>query len=113
MIHCARCKVTSDKEKLNKYNSTSYMCNPCNTARLKKYRRTSNGKKAVLRAVNSYEHRNPKRRVAWEKAKRITLQPCEVCGDNNAHRHHPNIDEPLKVVFLCPLHHKEAHLSVV
>lgn len=39
----------------------------------------------------------------------IKKQPCEKCG-KKAHAHHPNYDFPLRVRWLCPLHHMRAHL---
>lgn len=76
----------------------------------RKYRKTPNGKVAVLRAIKRYEAKNPNRRNAWVKAKNIKLKPCEVCGKEPTHRHHPDIKKPLEVQFLCPLHHKEVHM---
>jgi hypothetical protein len=34
--------------------------------------------------------------------------PCFVCGEK-AVAHHPDYDRPLDVVWLCQVHHKEAH----
>ena len=71
----------------------------------RKYRKTKNGKVAILRAVKKYEAKNLKRRRAWYQARKIKLEPCEVCNKMPTHRHHPDITKPLEVVFLCPLHH--------
>jgi hypothetical protein len=42
------------------------------------------------------------------KAKRLTKQPCLICG-NKAQAHHPDYSAPLEVVWLCDPHHKQAH----
>ena len=39
----------------------------------------------------------------------IKRKPCEICGKKNAQGHHPNYNEPLKVIWLCPKHHRELH----
>lgn len=40
----------------------------------------------------------------------IPIQPCEVCGSTHRiHRHHPDYDKPLEVMFLCPKHHQIWH----
>ena len=75
----------------------------------KKYRATEAGRDATQRAVRKYEKSNPKRRKAWDRAQQISKKPCEKCGASNVHRHHPNIERPMEVIFLCPLHHKEIH----
>lgn len=75
----------------------------------RKYRKTPSGKEAVKRAVRKYEAKNRERVSAWKKAEKIPLKPCEVCGKEPTHRHHPDITKPLEVKFLCPLHHKEIH----
>lgn len=58
---------------------------------------------------------NPKKRrahLAVAKAKRtgtLKPQPCVVCRAEPAEAHHPDYDDPLRVEWLCPKHHKEAH----
>ena len=37
---------------------------------------------------------------------------CEVCGSTKRiHGHHPTYSDPLKVIWVCPKHHKEIHMS--
>jgi len=45
------------------------------------------------------------------KSGKIFKQPCFVCG-NVAEAHHPDYSRPLDVVWLCPSHHRQAHLSI-
>lgn len=40
---------------------------------------------------------------------KIKKLPCQVCGKEDSEGHHPDYDRPLDVVWLCMLHHKEAH----
>src|SRR5215471_2170694 len=47
-------------------------------------------------------------REALERSK-VLRQPCEVCGDKNAHGHHDDYAKPLELRWLCPIHHKELH----
>jgi hypothetical protein len=42
---------------------------------------------------------------------RLQRWPCEICG-NKAHAHHPHYGAPLLVTWLCPTHHKAAHLLI-
>jgi hypothetical protein len=36
--------------------------------------------------------------------------PCEYCGrEDNVHGHHDNYDEPLNVMWLCPICHRKRH----
>jgi endogenous inhibitor of DNA gyrase (YacG/DUF329 family) len=80
-----------------------------NTDKLRKYRQTATGKAAVAKAVRRYESKNPHRRLAWNKAAKLPKKPCEKCGTNNkVHKHHPDPAHPLTVIYLCPLHHKQA-----
>lgn len=111
MLMCCRCK-TSGVDYKNKYRNSGY-CRSCHTEKMKTYRATSKGKAAVKRAVKKYEINHPERRLAWNAVARVSTKPCVVCGELRVHKHHPN---PLKrrlVVFLCPFHHKQVHLSKV
>ena len=83
-----------------------------NAERLRKYRKTKRGTEATRKAIKKYESTHPERRNAWNKAQSIKMQPCKICGKFPAHRHHPDLNRPLEVIFLCPLHHKQAHQMV-
>lgn len=41
----------------------------------------------------------------------VTKKPCEVCGLNNVHAHHDDYTRPLNIRWLCPVHHKEWHMT--
>jgi len=61
--------------------------------------------------------RFPERRSAQNvlahavKAGKVIPEPCFICGAK-AEAHHPDYSQPLDVVWLCPLHHKQAHALV-
>lgn len=85
----------------------------------KRYQKTPSGRVAHARAVTSWAISNPKKRAAHRVvtlAKRsgdIAPKPCEVCGAENTHGHHDRYSEPLKLHWLCPKHHVEAHKAAV
>lgn len=40
----------------------------------------------------------------------MKVEPCERCGSTERiHAHHESYSKPLKVMWLCPLHHKQRH----
>lgn len=39
----------------------------------------------------------------------LELQPCEICGDTPAERHHIDYSDPSRVMWLCKLHHSQTH----
>ena len=44
------------------------------------------------------------------KAGRVEKKPCEVCGSTKRiHGHHEDYSKPLKVKWLCPIHHNKLH----
>lgn len=79
------------------------------TEYFKKYRATKKGKEATLKAIKKYEFNHPERKNAWNKAQQLKNEPCIKCG-MKAHKHHPDINKPLEVIMLCPLHHKQQHV---
>jgi hypothetical protein len=66
------------------------------------------------RTTADWRRANPKRWAAQIKlnnalrAGRVQKTPCMVCGER-AEAHHPDYDQPLDVVWLCPAHHKQVH----
>lgn len=117
-MYCRLCKTTDNLTISNTRTlksgeiRSSYVCNPCNTARLRLYRATENGAKNARKAVKKYEKNNQKRKKCWEAVAKIKSNPCEVCGEVKVHKHHPDIEKPLFIKFLCPKHHKAAHLAM-
>ena len=39
----------------------------------------------------------------------ISKMPCERCGAESVQAHHEDYDQPLSVVWLCPMHHATRH----
>ena len=60
---------------------------------------------------------NPKRRAAQiavsnaVRSGRLKPLPCFECGQKSE-AHHPDYDQPLDVVWLCPAHHKQVHAMI-
>lgn len=44
---------------------------------------------------------------------RIVRQPCEVCGAERSQAHHDDYAQPLKVRWMCALHHKLWHQTEI
>jgi len=42
----------------------------------------------------------------------LIRQPCEVCGVMNSEAHHDNYNKPLKVRWLCFIHHRAYHKEI-
>jgi hypothetical protein len=49
--------------------------------------------------------------VALEE-RRLTRQPCVICGDPRSDGHHPDYRSPLKVHWLCARHHGRVHTAL-
>ena len=120
MYYCSKCKTTDGpfiklKRKVlaDGTKKQYYYCNTCNSARHRSYRQTESGKQTTRRAVIAYESRNIKRRPAWNKAKSLGTKPCEVCDESKTDKHHPDINKPLEVIWLCRYHHKQAHRALL
>lgn len=40
---------------------------------------------------------------------RLTKLACEICGNTAVEEHHCDYNEPLEVLWLCPIHHEQWH----
>jgi len=43
----------------------------------------------------------------------LIKQPCEVCGNDKVDAHHEDYTQPLKVMWLCRLHHMRLHAEKI
>ena len=43
---------------------------------------------------------------------KLPKQPCEVCGNPKAQKHHDDYSKPLEVRWLCVVHHNEHHVKL-
>jgi protein-arginine kinase activator protein McsA len=113
--YCQHCGATnvhlhiSSRNIINGKKRVYHRCNKCETERMRAYYKTKKGKAIIKKQVTEYERKNPKKKIAWNIARIIPLQPCCVCGSKKSQRHHPDYSNPLVVVFLCAAHHKELH----
>jgi hypothetical protein len=79
------------------------------------YKRTPKGMSRLRDGGRRYIERNPVKRAAHIlvgnaiRAGKLTRQPCEVCGCENAQAHHDDYGKPLDVRWLCTTHHAEWH----
>ena len=80
-------------------------CNLCHAAYMREWRRRGREKCADRVKVNA--RAIVKMRVRRGKMKRM---PCETCGDE-AQAHHVDYSKPDQVRWLCPSHHRLAHLA--
>ena len=90
-----------------------------NREKIREYNRLYN---MVWRKKNGYhneskwEEDNKYKRLAHYKLRKaikngiIKKETCKKCG-NKAQGHHFNYRKPLCVIWLCPIHHKEEHLT--
>lgn len=93
--------------------------NPENCRALnRKYLATEKGKEAKTRAQKLYRERHKKKVTAHGqvnyaiKMGRLNKLPCQFCGEAKSQAHHADYDRPLDVIWLCDIHHKQAHALV-
>ena len=76
-----------------------------------RYRKRRN---EILAQQKGYCQANPEKRHAKKLAQKVPLDShCEICGTTERlQRHHPNYDEPLKIVTLCRNCHRKLHKPI-
>lgn len=79
-----------------------------------RYHNNNNRKDGALKSFRASHLAHPERKRAADmtaiavRKGLIKKQPCWVCGEK-AQAHHPDYSAPLDVVWLCVMHHRQAH----
>ncbi len=77
--------------------------------------RCRNNKEERRKADKKYrENHSDKRRARGQSRYQIdkgniVRQPCEKCGQPNAHAHHEDYLKPMDIIWLCQKHHMRHH----
>jgi len=125
MKKCRQCKKKFDIKNLIKscvsyYKRKKYLyfsCNPCNTKRVKIYRKTISGNEKIKKIASKQYLKYKLKQSARMKfnrflAKNPSIKPvrCEKCLKNKKlDAHHENYLKPLEVIWLCRLCHIHLH----
>jgi len=96
---CARTKKTRNRDK--EYQKRKRLINP----KIKKiandlYRKNNKIKIKAHKIIHKYI-----------KQGIIKAEKCRDCDRLDTHAHHPDYTKPLKIIWLCPIHHKLEHLD--
>ena len=109
------------KSEKGKAYITAYNNNPKNRAKKRiSGAKSQREKRARMKGYKTQEYREYRRRFPEKvRAHRILNKaikkglikrlPCEVCKAKRVHAHHDDYSKPLKVRWLCPVHHKAIH----
>lgn len=109
--YCTKCKQTKLlSEFLNnrtRKDLHSFYCGDCERAITRSY---YHARQERLRKAK-YAEKNKARAAVKRAVARgaIVKEPCYMCGDVKVYAHHLIYDFPLKVIWLCSLHHAQVH----
>lgn len=66
------------------------------------------------RINNPEKYREEQRLIRAAKKAHPVKNPCERCGEiNGSERHHPDKTKPKEIIWLCKIHHEEAHHGIL
>jgi hypothetical protein len=110
-------KKTSSNGTSHLYEKLLFLCKDCCIIKNRKISRTyyasdkggENVRRAIKKCYYKFKKKSSARHKVWEaikKGKLIRL-PCEKCGNPKSQAHHEDYSKPLKVMWLCPMHHYE------
>lgn len=101
--------IQSRYKKVNGDDVICYVCNPCNTKRIGRYRSTDKGRKKVYESVYRSIKRNKNKQnarcllryhIKQGNIERPSI--CSVCNVNTkVEGHHEDYSKPLNVVWCC------------
>jgi hypothetical protein len=117
---CYRTEVSLNQEKNSEYYRIYYQNRDAFEHRKQlraDYNRTEKGKVSKKGVNERYAKANPHKRAAHRavdgaiRAGKLAPWPCCALPDCGKvpQAHHPDYDQPLDVIWLCPQHHHDAH----
>ena len=116
MKPCSKCGLTKGESEFYQmsmaFDGLRPDCKDCNKKAQHVYNTSEQGRKTdkARRIRDSVKVRaRDALRCKINKSKKITRQPCEVCGTLPTEGHHSDYNEPLEVNWLCTKHHNELH----
>lgn len=120
-VYCVRAAARKNRAARGEYyraKDRERSMQPKRVLMRKKYCKTRRGRAVIARVKAAWALRNPEKIAAarlinnQKRFDRIVVKPCRVCGAKGAHAHHPNYQQPLRVIWLCPKHHKQEHTRI-
>lgn len=115
MKECRDCGV--EFEPLGQYRHNR--CPDCLRIYFREYHRgfsksadqRAKAKKRKSKYVSNNTGKVSARNIAYLAIRRGDLirMPCVKCGNTTVHAHHNDYSKPLKVIWLCALHHTQLH----
>ena len=81
----------------------------------RKFARSEKGQENSRRTSKAKRLKFPEKaqaRLIADRAQRagtLIPEPCSECGEVNVEKHHPDYSQPLKIMWLCRVHHKSLH----
>lgn len=113
-IDCGELKELTDfHRKQDNADGYKNFCRNCSAKRLRNWRNANKDKHKQHDAT--YNLKYPKKRIAKNIVNKAIMsgclerKPCETCGKSKAQAHHPDYDFPMKIIWLCPIHHSKVH----
>lgn len=119
-MYCSHCKTTEGsfiKTSRGIGGKQYYACRPCNTARLKEYRKTKAGAEkariATHKSIQKYKDKQDARNIlnsAIRRGEVVRPLNCSVCNtEAKCHGHHDDYTKPYKVKWVCRGCHSNIH----
>jgi len=118
---CKPCHNDYNKKYNEKYNEKNRLKISERSRSAKRWLKSDQKEKARIRS-SEWRNKNPReferKRYAYYCVRKALLcgklkkLACIKCGSDKSIAHHENYDKPLKVIWLCYMHHKHRHVEI-
>ena len=108
---CSKCGVDFIPTK-SAIKYSHFTCKPCKNKHQREWRK--HGKKRKIKKQVSRKKQRSIHSFVQSAVlnKLITKDPCWICGNTKSEAHHEDYKQPLDVIWLCRLHHKQRHTEI-
>lgn len=103
LFNCSKCGASHSRFRSRTSAKPASYCSQCHAAHM----RVTRPKHSELTEEQRFKANARSYANTYQNRNLLIKQPCKICGDPNAQKHHEDYHKPLEIIWLC----SECHIN--